>query len=154
MKETFSTNLETAEANEKAAKEAYEKFRKNKEDEHKDMKKSYDEKQDSLGTNDGDLSGKKKQLQEAIKQLDEDEDFLGKLKVQCKDKTEEYKIRKKFALNEEIALKKALSILDNDVASEKFGAVDATKFIQLSSKRRTVSNGRTAAMQLLQQAAK
>merc|ERR1719487_720486 len=120
MKETFSSNLETAKANEKASKEAYDKFKKNKEDEFKDMKKSYDDKQGTLGTNDGDLSGKKKQLQESTKQLGEDEDFLSKLKKQCVDKSEEYEIRKKFALNEEIALKKALSILDNDVSAEKF----------------------------------
>lgn len=155
MKDTFKANLETAEATEKAAKKAYEKFKKNKEDEHADMKKSYDEKQDDLGTNDGDLSGKKKQLTETTKTLEEDEDFLGKLKVQCVDKTKEYEIRKKFALNEEIALNKAISILDNDVSNEKFGAVDATKFIQLSSKRhRSSPSGRTMAVQLLQNAVK
>jgi len=156
MKDTFKANLETATAEEKASKEAYEKFKKNKEDEHADMKSSYDEKQGTLGTNDGDLSGKKKQLQESTKQKGEDEDFLSKLTVQCKDKTDLYDVRKVFAANEEVALSKAIAILDNDVASEKFGAVDATKFIQLSSTkhRRAAATPRSAAAELLQKAAK
>jgi len=154
MKDTFKSNLETAEANEKASQKAYDKFKKNKEDEHADMKSDYDDKQGTLGENDGDLSTKKKQLQETTKTKGEDEDFLGKLTVQCKDKTEQYEERKIFAANEEVALTKALAILDNDVAGEKFGAVDATKFIQLSSKTRSADPRRAAAAQFLQKAAK
>jgi hypothetical protein len=98
------------------------------------LDKAYDEKQANLGTNDGDLGTKKSQLTESTKQKGEDEEFLAKLTVQCKDKTEEYNARKTFAANEQVALSKAIAILDNDVASEKFGAVDATKaLIQLSS---------------------
>merc|ERR1719162_416060 len=118
MKDTFASNLVTAKASEKASKKAYLKFKGNKETEHGDMKKSYDEKQATLGTNDGDLSTKKKQLVQTKKQKGEDEDFMGKLSVQCEDKTTLYKERKKFAANEEVALSKAIAILDNDMVSE------------------------------------
>jgi hypothetical protein len=153
MKDTFKSNLDTAEANEKKAKEAHEKFIKNKKEAFDDMKKSYDDKQATLGKNDGDLSSKKTQLQESSKQKEEDEDFLSKLDVQCTDKTEQYEVRKKFALNEQVALSKAIALLDNGVAAEKFGAVDATKFIQLSAVRHR-SNARAEATQLLKKAAK
>merc|ERR1740133_77446 len=150
MKDTFASNLATAKATEKSSKAAYLKFKKNKDDEHADMKKSYDEKQATLGTNDGDLSSKKTQLQESTKQKGEDEDFLSDLTKQCKDKTKVYEARKIFAANEEVALSKAIAILDNDVANESFDAVKATKLIQLSSK----PDERAAAAQLLQSAAK
>jgi len=150
MKDTFKSNLETATLTEAASKKAYLKFKKNKEDEHADMKKSYDEKQGTLGSNDGDLSTKKKQHQQTKKQKGEDEDFLDKLTVQCKDKSDLYQERKRFAANEEVALSKAIAILDNDVMSEKFGAVDATKFLQVASA--TNESPRTMASALLQKA--
>jgi len=154
MKDTFKSNLEEGAAAEKKSQKSYDEFKKNKEDEHASMKKSYDEKQATLGTNDGDLSTKKKQLQQSSKQKDEDEDFLDKLSVQCKDKTDDYEKRKVFAANEEVALSKAVSILDNDVASEKFGDVKAaSKFLQVSSRHYSTSP-RAAAVQLLQQAGK
>jgi len=152
MRDTFKSNLETATATEKASLKAHNKFMKNKKDEHDEMKKSYDEKQGTLGGNDGDLASNTKQLQETKKTKGEDEDFLDKLTVQCKDKSDLYQERKKFAMNEEVALTKAVSILDNDVAAEKFGAVDATKFLQLSSTKNPSS--RAAVAELLQKAVK
>jgi hypothetical protein len=127
-------------------KKAYDKFKKNKEEEYDDLKESYDEKQGSMGTNDGDLSSKKTQLQTEKKTKSESEDFLDKLAVQCTDKTEEYEKRKKFAENEQVALSKAIAILDNDVSSEKFGA-----FIQLSAVKHR-SNVRSAATTILKNA--
>jgi len=137
MKDTFKSNLQTAKANEKVSKESYIKFKANKESEHGSLKKSYEDKQASLGTNDGDLSAKKMQLAQYTKQKGEDEDFLSKLTVQCTDKGKEYQNREMFAANEEMALSKAIAILDNDVSAEKFRAVDATKgaFLQVPTEQ-------------------
>jgi len=126
MKQTFQDNLESAKATEKVSKESYEKFKENKEAEHTDLKTSYNAKQATLGTNDADLSTKKGQMRQFTKQKDEDSDFLGKLTVQCADKKKAYEKRKLFAANEDLALSQAIAILDNDTASAKFGAVEAT----------------------------
>jgi hypothetical protein len=151
MKSTFETDVATATAREEKAKEAYDKFKKTKEEEFDEMKASYDDKQSSMGTNDGELASKKTQLETLQKQKEEDEDFLEKLGVQCVDKSKEYKTRKTFAENEQVALQKAIAILDNDVASEKFAA----KFIQLSAKRHSTSHSpRAEATQILEKANK
>jgi len=126
LMDTFKDNLQSAKATEKVSKESYATFTKNKEDEHASLKTSYDTKQASLGTNDGDLATKKMQLQQFAKQKEEDGEFLGTLTNQCADKKKAYEERKLFAANEDLALSQAIAILDNDVASEKFGAVDAT----------------------------
>merc|ERR1719498_2121816 len=68
MRDTFEANLADARETEKNAQEAYDKFMKIKEEEFDTMEKSYNEKQKSLGGNDGDLSTKKKQLVDAKKQ--------------------------------------------------------------------------------------
>jgi len=136
MRDTFKDNLASAKASELASISAYEKFKKIQDTAHAALVTSYDEKQASLGSNDGDLSTKKGQLQESTKSKGEDEDFLSSLTTQCKDKTALYNTRKVFATNEEIALNKALSILDNDVSDEKFSASGAGKaafFLQLTS---------------------
>jgi hypothetical protein len=115
------------------------------------MKTAYDDKQSSMGTNDGELASKKTQLETLQKQKEEDEDFLDKLSVQCIDKSKEYKVRKTFAENEQVALQKAIAILDNDVAAEKFQA----KFLQLSSKRHSTSSSpRQQATQILKKASR
>merc|ERR1719409_421474 len=74
--------------------------------------------------------------------LAEDEDFLAKLTVMCKDKTEEYEARKQMRANEEAAIAEAIAILNSDAAFESFGKVTATKsgatgpaFLQLKSAR-------------------
>merc|ERR1719498_2315893 len=62
MRDTFKANLADAITTEDNAQKAYDKFMDIKEAEFKEMKESYDEKQKSLGGNDGELSTKKKQL--------------------------------------------------------------------------------------------
>jgi len=158
MKSTFASNLETAKATEKVSAKSHGEFIKNKEDENTSLKKSYDDKQANLGTNDGDLATKKTQLQQFIKQKGEDEDFLAKVKVQCSDKKKEFDKRQLFAASENMALSQAIATLDNDVASEKFTAVDATskgktglKLLQMSA-HGDAPLRRTQAEQLLQTA--
>merc|ERR1719454_266438 len=83
--------------------------------------------QGNLGENDDDLASKREQLEEAKEMLAEDEDFLAKLIVMCKDKTEEYEARKQMRANEEAAIAEAIAILNSDAAFESFGKVTATK---------------------------
>merc|ERR1719316_2224289 len=126
MKDTFETNLGTAKDSEKKSKEAYLKLKKNLEDEYGNMEKSYNDKQTKLGNNDGALGSKKGQLSTAKDTKADDEEFLEKLTEMCADKKKEYELRRTYWTNENMALSKAIAILSNDVANEKFGAVDAT----------------------------
>jgi hypothetical protein len=157
MEMTFQTNLDEATAREEKEIEAHEKFIENKKKEYDDLEKSYNDKQgpgpDSLSGNDEDLSTKKTELSELKKTLTDNEAFLETLTESCANAGKGYEEHKKWAENEQISLNKAIQILTNDVAQEKFSGQDATKFLQLSS-RRHATNTRSAAAALLQQAAK
>lgn len=162
MRDTFEKNLKEATAAEKKAQEAYDAFIAIKEEEHKVMTASYEEKQKSLGTNDGDLASRKEQLGQAQKQKASDEEFLDKLLPMCAEKAKGYANRKILRANEEAAIAEAISILNSDEAFATFGTVDATKtgalkFIQLRSIRAHMSGDvktRNLAQKVLQNAAK
>jgi len=126
MKETFETNLKTAEASEKAAIAAHEQFMKTKEEDFDTMKKSYDSKQSTMSDNDDGLGDKKTLLEEAERQLEEDEAFLEKLTPMCEKKSEEFEKRNAFRVQEHAAITQAIAILDNDKAFKTFGEVKAT----------------------------
>jgi len=155
MRDTFIANLDDARVTEKNALEAFDKFIAIKEKAHGEMSDSYEEKQKSLGGNDGDLSSKKGQLSEAKKQKGSDEEFLDSLLPMCKDKAEAYSTRKLLRANEEAAIAEAISILNSDDAFATFGTTSATKtgglkFIQLHSEASNVNT----ATSVLQKAAK
>lgn len=141
MKETFESNLESAQSAEKAAKKAHEELIKTKEEEFKTMEESYDGKQETLSDNDDELSKKKTSLSGAKKDKEDDEEFLAELTEKCEKKTKEWESRKLFRANEQAAISQAISILDNDQAFSAFGKVDATStgatgLLQLSSVQR------------------
>jgi hypothetical protein len=146
MRDTFTTNLETARETEKAQQAAFEKFMADKLAAFQEMESSYEAKQKALGENDELLSSKKEQLAEAERQLASDQEFLEKLVPMCEEKTKGYENRKVLRANEEAAIAEAISILNNDEAFEKFGTVEATStgltgFIQLRSVRKHMSKG-------------
>merc|ERR1719325_350352 len=139
MKETFETNLKTAQAAEKAAIKAHEEFMKTKKEDFDTMKKSYDGKQSTMSDNDSGLGEKKTLLEESERQLEEDEAFLEKLAPMCEKKSEDFEKREAFRVQEQAAITQAIAILDNDKAFKTFGEVKATGadgktsfFLQLS----------------------
>jgi len=89
--------------------------------------------------NDGTLGEKKTMLEEAERQLEEDEAFLEKLAPMCEEKAAEFERRNAFRVQEQAAITKAIAILDNDRAFQTFGEVKATSedktgfFLQLSA---------------------
>jgi hypothetical protein len=144
MRATFESNLETARATEKAAKEAYDAFMKTKEEAFKSMETTFNEKQETLSSNDEALSSKKKQLTTAENDLSDAEEFLSQLKDTCAAKAKEYDARKLERANEEAAIAEAIAILNSDSAFETFGTVSATStgktsaaasFLQLGQRR-------------------
>lgn len=127
MRDTFSSNLETAQAREAAAIEAHTKYTQAKDDEHKDMLASNKAKQDKLSTNDGDLATFRDQLKTAQKDLADDQQFLRELVDMCNAKAKQYEERTLLRSNEETAIAEAISILNSDAAFASFGKVKATK---------------------------
>jgi len=126
MRNTFQTNLEDAIATEKKDVEAHEKFMQTKKEAFDSMSETYEEKQGTLGSNDEALSSKKKQLQAAVKDKADAEEFLTKLTGMCAEKAKEYEERNLMRANEQAAVAQAISILNSDSAFETFGTVDAT----------------------------
>merc|ERR1712222_147384 len=90
------------------------------------MKKSYDSKQTTMSDNDDGLGEKKTLLEEAERQLTEDQAFLEKLAPMCEKKSEEFEKRNAFRVQEQAAITEAIAILDNDKAFKTFGEVKAT----------------------------
>lgn len=161
MRDTFEKNLEEARATEKAQQEAYDEFMAIKKAAYKDMEASYEEKQKSLGSNDGTLASTKQALATSIKQKASDEEFLEKLLPMCAEKAKGYANRKVLRANEEAAIAEAISILNSDEAFATFGTVSATStgatqaFIQLRAVHKHVSGDaqtRSMAQKVLQNA--
>merc|ERR1719311_742106 len=126
MRDTFKSNLASARAAESSAAESHSKFTKVKEDEFAKMKKTFDDKDKTLGENDDALSTKKTQKVEETEGKASNEEFLAKLIKMCAAKTKEFEDRKMVRANEEAAVAEAVSILNSDEAFETFGAVKAT----------------------------
>merc|ERR1719160_726660 len=144
MRDTFKQNLANAEATEDAQSKVFKSLMKTKKEEYDLMKAEYEDKQESLGSNDDDLSAKKTQKANAEDTKADDEEFLAKLIVMCDEKTKDYEDRKMMRANEEAAVAEAISILDSEEAFSTFGATTAAStgasFMQLStvSKRENV----------------
>lgn len=126
MKDTFSTNLDTATAKEESAIKAHEEFMSVKEEEYATMKASYDSKQEVLGGNDEELATKKAQLTAAEEGKSEAEEFLAALNEVCDKKAAEYEKRTLLRTNEQAAIAKAIAILNSDEAFSTFAGVGAT----------------------------
>merc|ERR1719235_1224114 len=126
MRDTFKSNLASARAAESSAAESHSKFTKVKEDEFAKMKKTFDDKDKTLGENDDALSTKKTQKVEETEGKASNEEFLAKLIKMCAAKTKEFEDRKMVRANEEAAVAEAVSILNSDEAFESMGAVKAT----------------------------
>jgi len=127
MKDTFTANLQSARATEKAAQEAYDKLMADLKAAYDEMSKSYDSKQEQLGSNDDDLASKKEQLATAKTEKADAEKFLAELLVMCESKAKDYNKRVLLRTNEQAAIAEAISILNSDQAFATFGEVSATK---------------------------
>jgi hypothetical protein len=150
MKDTFTSNLESARAAEAAALESHTAFMKNMLEAYAAMEALYEEKQEILGDNDQELSDKRTSLDAAETQKAADEEFLAQLLVMCAAKAKDYESRTLLRTNENAAIAEAISILNSDAAFSTFGKVSATStgetsFFQTSQIKKHVP---VAAMQV------
>merc|ERR1719281_1004424 len=144
MRDTFKQNLANAVATEDAQSKVFDKLMETKKEEYDLMKAEYEDKQESLGSNDDDLSAKKTQRGDAEETKADDEEFLAKLIVMCDEKTKDYEDRKMMRANEDAAIAEAISILNSDAAFEAFGKSAAgstgasASFLQMASRHKRV----------------
>jgi chromosome segregation ATPase len=126
MRDTFKTELSTAEAKEEQAEATYQKVKAALEEEKKLLGERETEIQGTLGENDGDLQTKKKEKKLAEEALADAEAFLEELLDLCAKKKAEYEKRVELRNQEEAAISEAIAILNSDAAFESFGKVGAT----------------------------
>merc|ERR1719215_1110665 len=96
------------------------------------MKGVYDDKEEELGSNDGDLSTKKDQLEEAKTTVEDAREFLDKLVPMCDKKEKQYNVRKVLRAGEETAIAKAISILKSEKAGGAEDLESGGKFVQVA----------------------
>merc|ERR1719217_1541272 len=140
MRDTFKSNLASAQATEASEVESHSSFTQVKEAEYTTSKEAFEGKEKVLGENDEAIGTKKVSKTEAEQSKADDEDFLGKLIKMCADKKVEFEDRKMVRANEEAAIAQAISILNSDEAFDTFGATKAVKsgatgpaFLQVTS---------------------
>jgi len=143
MRDTFKANLAAATTAEAQQNEAANLLVQTLVTAKTEMTASLASKQLGMGTNDGDLSTKEDQRDQAISQKASDEVYLQKLLAMCEEKTNEYNERKMLRSQEDAAIAEAVAILNSDGAFETFGKGSATSFIQLRSRHVRVHGGLT-----------
>jgi len=126
MKDTFEERLASARKQEALDKKSHKDFMDVKKRAYKEMKALNEEKQSSMGTNDGDLSGLRKSLDNDKEQKDIKEEFLAELVPLCEERTKEYDVRKALRVNEDAAIAQAIAVLNSDAAFGTFQTVEAT----------------------------
>jgi len=149
MRDTFKANLAAATTAETQQLESHNVLVQTLVTAKTEMTASLASKQEGMGSNDGDLSAKEDQRDQAIAQKASDEVYLQKLLAMCEEKTNEYNERKMLRSQEDAAIAEAVAILNSDGAFETFGKGSATSFIQLRSRHVRVHGGVTPAQKQL-----
>jgi hypothetical protein len=131
MKETFTTDLSQARADEGRATADYEALAAAKGGEISAQKKMTVEKTQELATTDEDLASAKHDKELTIKQLTADQEFLVDLGERCEKSGEEFQQRRKDRATEISAVGEALKILTDDSARDNFET--SLSFVQVDS---------------------
>merc|ERR1739842_90244 len=120
MKETFESNLSTAQKEEAANQKAYEELKAAKEEEIAAGQAQIDSKTQELADTDEKNSQAKEDVEDTKKSLSADEQFLMMLKEKCSMTDKEWEERQKTRQLEMEAVSKALAVLSGDDAHDLF----------------------------------
>jgi len=151
MKETFETNLSSAQKEEMQAQAAYEDLKAAKEAEIKAGTELKDTKTQELADTDEKLAQSKQDLEDTRNSLSADQKFLMNLKETCQMTDQEWEERQKSRAEEIKAVSEALAILSSDDAHDTF--TRTFNFVQVKAQA-TDRKNREKASALLFQAAK
>merc|ERR1719159_1232559 len=120
MKESFETNLASAQKEEMTNQKAYEDLKAAKTDEIAAGQSQIDTKTQELGTTDEKNAQSKEDLEDTQATLAADTAFLADLKEKCANMDSEYEERTKTRQLEIQAVSKALAFLSSDEAHDLF----------------------------------
>merc|ERR1719359_190930 len=152
MKETFETNLSSAQKEEMQAQAAYEDLKAAKEEEIKAGTELKDTKTQELADTDEKLAQSKQDLEDTRNSLSADQKFLMNLKETCQMTDQEWEERQKSRAEEIQAVSEALAILSSDDAHDTF--TRTFNFVQVKKVETADRKNRDKASALLFKAAK
>jgi len=148
MKETFTTDLAQARADEKHAQSEFDALAAAKSSEIEAARKMSVDKTQELAQTDEDLANAKHDKELTTKALETDQAFLVDLEAKCTNAAAEYTERSKSRATEIAAVGDALKILTDDSARDLFSST--LSFVQTSQRQQSKQK---AAAKLLQAAA-
>jgi len=148
MKETFTTDLAQARADEKHAQSEFDALAAAKRSEIEAARKMSVDKTQELAQTDEDLANAKHDKELTTKALETDQAFLVDLEAKCTNAAAEYTERSKSRATEIAAVGDALKILTDDSARDLFSST--LSFVQTSQRQQSKQK---AAAKLLQAAA-
>jgi len=138
MKETFETNMSSAQQEEQSNQRAYEELKEAKETEIQAGQEQVDTKTGRLADTDERLAQSKQQIKDTKSSLSADEKFLLTLKEKCQMTDQEWGERQKTRQEEISAVSQALSVLAGDEAHDTFTRT-FNSFVQETSSDRKMA---------------
>merc|ERR1719267_102350 len=121
MYDTFTSQLEAANADESGKQKSYEELMATKSSELATLKTTLENKQTTLGETSKNLADSEEEKASTQKQLDDDEAFFEDAKEQCKNKADAWAERSRLRTEELAGINKAVEILTSDDAQATFG---------------------------------
>jgi len=150
MKETFTTDLAQARADEKHAQSEFDALAAAKKSEIEAARKMSVDKTQELAQTDEDLANAKHDKELTTKALGVDQAFLVDLEAKCTTAASEFTERSKSRATEIAAVGDALTILTGDAARDLFSSTLGPSFVQTSQRQK---GKQMAAAKVLQKAA-
>lgn len=137
MKESFETNLDSAQKDESSAKAEYTALKSAKEAEITSSTKLADSKSIELADTNDKKASDEQDLKDTTAQVEADTTFLDNLKGKCDSAAKDFDARSKTRGEEIEAVSETIGILSSDEAQQSFSK--SQSFLQLSSRTRRTS---------------
>merc|ERR1719421_2584462 len=131
MYDTFTSSLESANADESGKQKSYEELMATKSQELATLKTTLSNKQTTLGETSKTLADSEEEKAATQKQLDDDEAFFEETKNACKSRADDWAERSRLRTEELAGINKAVEILTSDEATSTFGRA-TSMFLQTS----------------------
>merc|ERR1719163_961653 len=131
MYDTFTSSLESANADESGKQKSYEELMATKSQELATLKTTLENKQTTLGETSKTLADSEEEKAATQKQLDDDEAFFEETKNACKSRADDWAERSRLRTEELAGINKAVEILTSDEATSTFGRA-TSMFLQTS----------------------
>jgi len=154
MKETFETNLVSAQKDEEQSKEEYDGLKATKEEEIQAADSMKDSKTTELSQAEKKLAQSKQDLDDTSEALSSDTETLRNLKLTCQQADHEWGKRQEVRNQELQAISDTIKILTDDDAKETMDRATTNAFVQVSSQSMLLEPKRHEAIRILRQAAR